>query len=531
MFKRPFDGFCRGASLVLFTLILFSFSSSAQSERSAKTKDVKKYGRGDLRVIEGIPFLRLAGSYYEMGQQYGALLKDEFHKIYRELLPYKSTILTKQPSEWARQLEKLTPEKYVQQIKGMSDGSGVPYDDLLLAAYFGVLERGGCSSILAKIRDKNSPRLIHGRNLDYGKGTGRYPVVIDYQPDGEFKHLTIGTIASAGLAEGMNDKGKTVSNNLAPGDLRDQGIQNVSPDIKLRELLSSASSLKDVDDLMKGYGCDVGNTISVGSGREDDGFIYDMNYENVKKNSFQWQSCLYATNGYVHQDLNPDRDDLRYQIIRHYVDDGKIDSVDGMIEVLSDPGTSFGVNNPSTIHSVVWDPKNKIVYMAFRDGFAAWSQWLQYDWPRDLVTVYKEADKKKLQQTERAELREVHVIGAYWNGNLPVRGGGPKSQEPHFWIEIREWLKEKGVEQLAEFRERAARGLTLRAKDKPDVKAEITRGMIAMENFRGFMFKISEGDVEKLEPNIPYTIQIENTSAVYRWIVEEGVKLIKPPDK
>ncbi len=282
---------------------------------------------------------------------------------------------------------------------------------------------------------------------------------------------------------------------------------------------------------MKGYVCDVGNTVSIGSGREDDGIIYDMNYENVKKNSFQGKNELYATNGYVHHDLNPVRDDLRCQIIRRYADDGKIDSVDGMIEVLSDPGTSFGVNNSSTIHSVVLDPKNKIVYMAFHDGFAAWSQWLQYDWPKDLVTVYKEADKRKLQQTEHAELREVHIIGAYWNGNLPVKGGGPKSQEPHFWIEIREWLKEKGVEQLAEFRERAARELTLRAKDKPDVKAAMTRGMIAMESFRGFMFKINEEDISKLVPNIPYTIHIENTSAVYRWVVEDGVKLIKPADR
>jgi hypothetical protein len=35
-------------------------------------------------------------------------------------------------------------------------------------------------------------------------------------------------------------------------------------------------------------------------------------------------------------------------------------------------------------------------------------------------------------------------------------------------------------------------------------------------------------DIPKLEPNIPYTIHIENTSAVYRWIVENGVTLIKP---
>jgi hypothetical protein len=414
----------------------------------------------------------------------------------------------------------------------MSAGSEVPYKDLLLGAYLGILERGGCSSILAKIKDKDkNQRLLHGRNNDYGLGTGKYPVIVEYHPEGELRHIAIGIIASAGLSEGMNEKGITVSSNLAPGDLKDNLVKNASPDIKLREILSAASSLKDIDDLMKGYVCDVGNTFTFGSGYEIDGIICDMHYENVKRNYFNKQNSIFATNSYVHKDLNPDRDDLRYQIIERYINEGKINSVDGMIEVLSDPGTSFGVNNPSTIHSVVFDPKNKIIYMAFNTKFAAWSQWLKYDWEKDLATVYKEADKDKLQNTDIAELREVHIIGAYWNGNLPVMGGGPKSNEPNFWIEIKEWLKERNVEQLSEFRERAAKEIKLKAKDKPDVKATITRGMIAKENFRGFMFKINKEDIPKLEPNIPYTIHIENTSAVYRWIVENGVTLTKPAVK
>jgi len=517
----------------VFLLSLISTGSLlfARSQRPAKIDKVKEFGKGKLRIIEGIPFLKLSGTYYEMGLQYGTLLKDEFQEIYRELIPYKSEILAKQPNDLPRQLEKLTSEKFIQQIKGMSDGSGAPYVDLLLAAYFGVLERGGCSSILAKINDPNGLRLLHGRNLDYGKGMGKYPIVIEYQPAGEFKHLAIGIMASAGLSEGMNEKGITVSGNSAPGDLKNHSIQNTSPDIKFREILSSSSSLKDIDERMKGYACDAGNVFTLGSGYENDGIIYDLNYGNVKRNYYNGQNHLFATNGYVHQDLNPERDDLRYQIIASYVKDGRVNSVDGMMELLSDPGTSFGVNNSSTIHSVIFDPKNKTVYLAFHTKFAAWSQWLKFDWEKDLATVYREAEQKKLQRTNVAELREVHIVGAYWNGNLPVMGGGPKSNEPIFWLEIKEWLKEKNVEQLAEYRERASKELTLRAKDKPDVKAVMTRGMIAKENFRGFMFKINEEDIPKLEPNIPYAIHFENKSAVYRWIVENGVNLTKPAVK
>jgi hypothetical protein len=55
--------------------------------------------------------------------------------------------------------------------------------------------------------------------------------------------------------------------------------------------------------------------------------------------------------------------------------------------------------------------------------------------------------------------------------------------------------------------------------------------MIAMENFRGFMLKLNEEDVPKMVPNTPYTMHVENTSAVYKWIVEEGITLVKPKDK
>jgi len=533
MVKQNLNYSHRHLYFTLFLSIVASLSlSSARSARPAKITEVKTFGQGELRIIEGIPFLKLTGTYYEMGEQYGSLLKDQFQKIYQDLLPYKTALATNYPSDIQYQFEKLTSPKFIQQLKGMAAGSGLAYGDLLLGNYMAIIERGGCSSILAKIMDQDKkPGFLHGRNNDYGKGTGKYPVVVEYHPAGEFKHIAIGVVASAGLSEGMNERGITVSGNLAPGDLRNRRIQNASPDMKLREILSVASSLKDVGALMKDYACDVGNTFTIGSGDETDGVIFDVNYENVRKNHFQNSSAIFATNGFVHEDLNPDRDDLRYQIIERYVHGGKINSVDGMIEVLSDPGTSFGVNNPSTIHSVVFDPKSKTIYMAFNTTFAAWSQWLKYEWEKDLVTVYREADKEKIQNAEAAELREVHIIGAYWSGSLPVMGGGPRSHEPEFWIEIKEWLKEKNAEQLSVFRERAAKGITLKAKDKPDIKATITRGLIATEKFRGFMFKVDKADIPNLEPNIPYTIHVENTSAVYRWIVDHGVTLTKPAVK
>jgi len=506
-------------------------NSKKKSNVRIETSEIKKIDKGELRIIQGIPFLKVSGSYYEMGEQYGNLLKDKFKEIYKELLPYKNLWQSKLPEDIHIRLENLTHKDLIQQLKGMAVGSGIPFNDLLLGTYLGIIERGGCSSILIKIRENDSQRLIHGRNYDYGKGTGKFPVVIEYNPHNGLRHLIIGTVASAGLAEGMNEKGITVSGNLAPGDLKNNLIQNTSPDMKLREILISTSSLEDVEVLMERYTSDVGYSFTIGSAFEREGIIYDLNYDNVKKNYFNGQNFLFATNGFVSKELNPLKDDLRYKIIESYMIRDQVNSIDAMIKVLSDPGKTFGVNNPSTIHSVVFDAQRKNIYMAFSTKFAAWSYWLKFDWGNDSVSVYKDAEEDKILKTDNAQLTDVHIIAAYWDGALPNRKAEPKPDVPHFWILINEWLKEKDVSQLYEFSTRAARELTLKAQGHPDIKAVITKGTITMENLRGFMFKINDEDFPKMVPDISYTIHIENVSAIYKWIVEDGVSLVRPRRK
>lgn len=526
--KRLSKFFMLGMCFVVFGSMSFA---NELSERPAQKGEVRTFGKGELKIIEGIPFLKLSGNYYEMGEQYGTLLKEEFQKVYNELIPFKSKWLPELPGSILEKLEKITPVNIIQQLKGMSAGSGLPYRDLLLGAYFGVIERGGCSSILVRVKEKKSEtRLLHGRNFDYGQGLGKYPVVIEYQPKGSLKYLTIGTIASAGLAEGMNENGITVSENLGRGDRKDNDIHNPPADHKLKEILSSASFLKEVDKMMVGFSSDVGHILTVGSGFENDGVIYDAYYDNLKKNQFNGQSWLFATSGYLNKDLNPSMDCPRYQIIDKHMKSGKINGVDDLIKVLSDPGSTYGVNNPSTIHSVVFDPQHKTVYMAFHTKFAAWSQWLKLDWEKDKVTVYRNAQVDKLKNTDRVELTEVHIIGAYWQRD-PRLPRGPILKNLHFFISVREWLKEQNAQQLYDFSARAAKEIILKAKGQPDIKAVITKGIIAMSNIRGYWFTINEEDLNKMVPNIPYTIHIDNISAFYRWIIEDGVTLTRPKDK
>jgi hypothetical protein len=131
------------------------------------------------------------------------------------------------------------------------------------------------------------------------------------------------------------------------------------------------------------------------------------------------------------------------------------------------------------------------------------------------------------------ELTEVHIIGAYWRGDphLPNLLKGNALKNLHFVVAIKEWIDEKGVEQLYDFSSRAAKEITLKAENRPDITAALTKGAVSTPKIRGFWFKINEEDLSKMVPNIPYTIHIENTNAVYRWIVEDGVTLTRPEGK
>lgn len=58
--------------IILSILFLSTISINANDPEELVTiNETRVYHQGELRIVEGIPFVRLVGSYYEMGEQYG----------------------------------------------------------------------------------------------------------------------------------------------------------------------------------------------------------------------------------------------------------------------------------------------------------------------------------------------------------------------------------------------------------------------------------------------------------------------------
>ncbi|HUI72405.1 MAG TPA: C45 family autoproteolytic acyltransferase/hydrolase [Spirochaetia bacterium] len=380
--------------LVSSILLLSAAQPLAADTEKAVVGPTETSGKGELRIIEGIPFVKLSGSYYEMGTQYGSLLKSRISTLYGVLA---------QPQKWERlkrnkpllsSLEGMLQPKYVQFLRGVAVGSGLDYDMVLVGSY-DAFSLQGCTSVLTRVPDcSGGTRLLHAKNLDNPLPTGDTQAVVEFRPRGELRYI-VTEVTGMGMCDGMNEKGITLSVDGATPGMRTQYPENPFVAFKMSEILSSSTSLAEVDKQLASYTSDVGWILICGSGQETDGVVYDAVYDKLLRNPMESKKDLFVTNTHLNPDLTPPNDLLkcpRYETVEKYLKRKGVHSVDDLIELMGDQGTTYGVNNSSTKHSVIYDPRNQTLYVSFADSYAGWGKWLKYDWPKDQATICREPE-------------------------------------------------------------------------------------------------------------------------------------------
>ena len=168
-----------------------------------------------------VPMLEVSGDYYEMGLQYGVLLRpeivngmDSMSKILKwnadEMgVPYPALVgLIKYQS---RQLAASLPQKYQDEMKGVSDGSGLPYDTVISCCLFYDVGMGmGCTGVLMRGPDGS---IIQGRNNDTaafgGEELAKMTVVVRYKAKGANVVTHMDQPLYMGVETGYSDKGLT----------------------------------------------------------------------------------------------------------------------------------------------------------------------------------------------------------------------------------------------------------------------------------------------------------------------------------
>ena len=412
---------------ILLVLSFFTSSCAVSSEDTFKTEirdGVKYFGEGCVKYREGIPFLYLKGSSYEIGLQYGVLLREEMNDFYMRVDSFEHAMVARvyKESPWyldiiiwistpfvkmskLNSFKKRVPEDYMAQLKGMADGSGIPLNDILEVT-FGP-DWLSCSSFIKEI----DGRFIHGRNADHDiiEFFSRYPLVAHYERDGKYKYIDMGIIGNPFAVTGVNEHGLTISWSQATTS-SSRTFKSTGTMLMFNKILEECRNLSDVDATSKNVDRFV---VMIGSLEDKIGAAYDIVDQEAVRTDMR-NGYVYATNRCVSQSLkrkyNSVFDMDWFNSARAYTFEKILSSseefaIDDAIRLLSDidfydytgkipPREGGNINNRGTGSSVVIDPLNRTVYFAFGAPYAAFSRWIAYDYSTDEIYVYKEEDER-----------------------------------------------------------------------------------------------------------------------------------------
>jgi len=383
------------------------------------TDGVKQFEGGTLRYIENVPFLSISGSYYDMGLQYGVLLKGEVQEMMEQhLAGLKASIFSRLP--WyirpfgsiilhfkLKSMEKTLPQKYLDELKGLVDETGVSYNDVLFGAFGAELLTFGCSSFV-----KKTPQgIIHGRSLDYQfPFLGRAPVVVEYAPKGKLKYTTVGFVGFPGALSGMNEEGITVSLDAAPM-YKTNSKRTIPICYQMREILEKACTIEEVDELLKGYQTEQGWLLIVGSLRDEMGVVYDIAGKEIVKNVMRGDHIT-ATNYFLDEELRHKYMTIgcagvpgniaRWEILEEKISKLAASGVNQAIDALGNAdfydyedvlvAGNVTTNNEGSLQSIVMCPREETIYFSSTGGYSGWGRFMQYDVKTHEASIYREAD-------------------------------------------------------------------------------------------------------------------------------------------
>lgn len=410
--------------VALIALVSFTGPAGAKTEQSSfygqtpvVEKGVRRLGPASLEYREGIPFLRLSGSYHDMGYQYGALMKEEIRAAYAEmdksvnaffslvppiLRPLARTIFSCKASKKGKTI----PPQYKEELRGFAEATGLDYDYVERMIFTSdIVGSLGCTSGVVN----SGGTIIHGRNLDFPPTTlGRYPLVVDYLPEGKRPYTLLSIVGYLPALSGMNDEGISITLNLS-FMVEDYTRPGMPVGYKIRDILETAKDLDGIDALMKGYASDQGWFFTIASARDKAGAVYNIAGGDIRRSAMTGQ-CVFVENRFLYEEMNRkyktledsggDYNENRTKMVEQTIT--KVKSVDDMAAMLRSTDYygyknvfgKFTVDNYETIQSMVLLPATGDLYFASAPMYAGLAKMIHYNRKSGAVSVYREADPR-----------------------------------------------------------------------------------------------------------------------------------------
>ena len=344
---------------------------------------------GGSRVnANGVCVVSLYGTWYEMGRQYGALMKDELtevHDFVETIIEYSIGNAQKADSIVAVQTAQ-TPYRIREFFRGASETSGLTEEQL--QAVNAVERIGGlpnCSAAFCWDGYAAGP-LVVGRNYDYSEAFALLKddvaVTVYHPADGSLAVATIGYVGEIYAVNGLNEKGIFMElNNGKPSANIKSPDTRVTGTTMLFSALFEIDELDDWDLFFRTVNCSSSYIINVAD--ENEARSYEWCPVGFKPGGTDLpEGLLVSTNHYV----NPDwlfavpSDSAAFMGLTRRANlvalceaaRGKIDA-GKMLEIIETPLEEGGAAMGLTVYQMVVVPETRTLWLRVVGG-SGWTR-------------------------------------------------------------------------------------------------------------------------------------------------------------
>jgi isopenicillin-N N-acyltransferase-like protein len=209
-----------------------------------------------VQAASRVEVLRLKGQPGEMGFKHGTVLRERVQVAVEHFLR-RSEALIHVPYpfilEHARECLEFIPRQYVDEMAGVAEGAGVPFDDVLalncISDVDGVYTQQMfhcCNFVLGPPATRDG-LFVHGRNLDYPVGdvVPYISIVIarDGGDTGVVSTASVGIAGMVGVFTGCSAEQIGIGKVVTPG--RDISLRGIPFPLLMRRILEKAGNLDD----------------------------------------------------------------------------------------------------------------------------------------------------------------------------------------------------------------------------------------------------------------------------------------------
>ncbi len=234
---------------------------------------------GTLKILKPVKIVYLKGTGYQRGYEEGTLLKKDIKFMVSTLLSKVGEVGYLIGSYKARKLDRVLPEEYRCEMKGVADGAGVNYYDILLINTFDdLMHLAKCSSAIT-IKGPISEEFFFARNLDYHfSELARENVIFVYNNKSKNSYISVAFPGYIGVLTGFNEKGICLSVHTSETKENQWGFPT---GFLLRKCMENANSLNDVLKILSSAKRCQGNNIMVGSYFENSGCVVEYTAKHI----------------------------------------------------------------------------------------------------------------------------------------------------------------------------------------------------------------------------------------------------------